>query len=127
VKSRDIYLASLTLSETLVLMSQQTVASNASRPRKRFVGRNATTPLKGGVSVPVAHQIPQEILSDPQLNNAVQHLPSNYSFEIHKTIHHIRKNNAKMVALQMPEGLQMFACTISDIIERYVDILQYLF
>jgi len=25
-----------------------------------------------------------------------------------------------MVALQMPEGLQMFACTIADIIERYV-------
>ena len=23
-----------------------------------------------------------------------------------------------MVALQMPEGLQMFACTIADIIER---------
>ena len=26
-----------------------------------------------------------------------------------------------MVALQMPEGLQMFACTIADIIERYAD------
>ena len=24
-----------------------------------------------------------------------------------------------MVALQMPEGLQMFACTIADIIEKY--------
>jgi len=25
-----------------------------------------------------------------------------------------------MVALQMPEGLQMFACAIADIIERHV-------
>lgn len=97
---------------------QQPPASNASRPRKRFVGRSTTIPLKGRTSASVAHQIPQEILNDSQLNDAVQRLPSNYSFEIHKTIHHIRKNNAKMVALQMPEGLQMFACTISDIIER---------
>ena len=66
----------------------------------------------------VANQIPAEILEDAHLNAAIQQLPSNYSFEIHKTIHHIRKNNAKMVALQMPEGLQMFACTIADIIER---------
>lgn len=45
-------------------------------------------------------------------------LPVNYSFEIHKTIHYVRKNNATMVALQMPEGLQMYACTIADIIEK---------
>lgn len=66
----------------------------------------------------VANQIPAEILDDRQLNAAIKSLPSNYSFEIHKTIHHIRKNNSQMVALQMPEGLQMFACTIADIIER---------
>ena len=100
-------------------VNKQPPASNASRPRKRFVGRTTASPLKGRITGPVAHQIPEEILSDPQLNNAIQLLPSNYSFEIHKTIHHIRKNNAKMVALQMPEGLQMFACIISDIIEWY--------
>ncbi|KAI9467287.1 diphthamide synthesis protein [Lactarius psammicola] len=50
-------------------------------------------------------------------------LPSNYTFEIHKTIHHIRKNGSRMVALQMPEGLQMFACTIADIIESFTDAL----
>lgn len=66
-----------------------------------------------------AHQIPAEILNDALLNTAIQGLPQNYSFEMHKTIHHIRKNESKMVALQMPEGLLMFACTISDIIERY--------
>ena len=64
------------------------------------------------------NQVPPEILNDQEINNAIALLPSNYSFEIHKTIHHIRKNNSTMVALQMPEGLQMFACTIADIIER---------
>ena len=68
---------------------------------------------------PAAHQIPAEILEDPLLNEAIKLLPANYSLEIHKTIHHVRKNNATMVALQMPEGLQMFACTIADIVEQY--------
>ena len=66
----------------------------------------------------LVNQISSEILTDPQLNAAIAQLPSNYSFEIHKTIHHIRKNDAKMIALQMPEGLQMFACIIADIIEQ---------
>ncbi|KAF8489112.1 diphthamide synthesis protein [Gautieria morchelliformis] len=104
-------------------VSKQPLASSASRPRKRFVGRTAASPSNGAVSSPATHQIPQEILSDPQLNTAIQQLPSNYSFEIHKTVHHVRKNNSKMVALQMPEGLQMFACTISDIIERFTGAL----
>ena len=95
-------------------------AKNAAKPRKRFVGSKSATPSKPGYSPVVANQIPQDILNDAQLNAAIKQLPSNYSFEIHKTIHHVRKNQAKMVALQMPEGLQMFACTIADIIERYV-------
>lgn len=93
-------------------------SSNASKPRKRFVGSKSATPSKHGVSPVVANQIPVEILQDAQLNAAIKQLPSNYSFEIHKTIYNIRKNDSKMVALQMPEGLQMFACTIADIIER---------
>ncbi len=47
-------------------------------------------------------------------------LPGNYSFEIHKTVWHIRRDGVKTVALQMPEGLMMYGCAISDIIERYV-------
>jgi 2-(3-amino-3-carboxypropyl)histidine synthase len=92
--------------------------AHAARPRKRFVGSKSATPSKPGISSAIANQIPQDILSDVQLNNAIKQLPANYSFEIHKTIHHVRKHNAKMVALQIPEGLQMFACTIADIIER---------
>ena len=100
---------------------------SASKPRKRFVGSKSATPSKPGVSSLLANQIPQDILNDSQLNAAIKALPSNYSFEIHKTIHHIRKNNASMVALQMPEGLQMFACTIVDIIERCAGDLHRIF
>jgi 2-(3-amino-3-carboxypropyl)histidine synthase len=94
-------------------------SSSTKKPTKRrFVGSKSSQPSKPGVPVAVINQIPQDILSDMQLNAAIKQLPSNYSFEIHKTIHHVRKNSSKMVALQMPEGLQMFACTIADIIER---------
>ncbi|KAJ8414477.1 hypothetical protein AAFF_G00036790 [Aldrovandia affinis] len=66
----------------------------------------------------VANQIPDEILNDPQLQEAIQALPKNYNFEIHKTVWRVRQAKAKRVALQLPEGLQMFACVIADIIER---------
>ncbi|KAF8351104.1 putative diphthamide synthesis protein-domain-containing protein [Amanita rubescens] len=77
--------------------------TSASRPRKRF--------------------IPDDILHDENLNASIRQLPSNYSFEVHKTIHHIRKNGATTVGIQMPEGLQMFACTIADIIEQFTNAL----
>lgn len=91
---------------------------NAATPKKRFVGTRSSLPSKPGASQVLRSQIPPEILHDEQLNAAIKLLPSNYSFEIHKTIHHVLKNKATMVALQMPEGLQMFACTIADIIEQ---------
>jgi 2-(3-amino-3-carboxypropyl)histidine synthase len=94
-------------------------SSTAAKPRKRFVGSKAGPSSKTLASSVIAHQVPRDILEDAQLNNAIGALPSNYSFEIHKTVHHVRKNKATTVALQMPEGLQMFACTIADIIERY--------
>ncbi|KAH9853583.1 diphthamide synthesis protein [Lenzites betulinus] len=103
--------------------ASSSTVKTAAKPRKRFVGSKNATPSKPGYSPVVANQIPADILNDGQLNAAIKQLPSNYSFEIHKTIHHVRKNNAKMVALQMPEGLQMFACTIADIIEQFTSAL----
>jgi 2-(3-amino-3-carboxypropyl)histidine synthase len=97
--------------------AQSKKPNTAEKPRKRFVGSKSAALFKSG-SPAIANQIPDEILSDVLLNQAIKQLPSNYSFEIHKTVHHVRKNKAKTVALQMPEGLQMFACTIADIIER---------
>ena len=65
------------------------------------------------------NNVPQDILHDEAINAAIALLPSNYSFEIHKTIHRIRTSGAKKIALQMPEGLLMFATTISDILTRF--------
>ncbi|XP_042111431.1 2-(3-amino-3-carboxypropyl)histidine synthase subunit 1 isoform X3 [Ovis aries] len=69
----------------------------------------------------LANQIPAEILNNPQLQAAIQVLPSNYNFEIPKTIWRIQQAQAKKVALQMPEGLLLFACTIVDILERFTE------
>eukprot|EP00063_Salmo_salar_P043687 XP_014018522.1 PREDICTED: diphthamide biosynthesis protein 1 [Salmo salar] len=69
----------------------------------------------------VANQIPDEILQDPELQEAIRALPANYNFEIHKTVWRVRQAMSKRVALQLPEGLQMFACVIADIIERFTE------
>ncbi|XP_012990521.1 2-(3-amino-3-carboxypropyl)histidine synthase subunit 1 isoform X1 [Esox lucius] len=69
----------------------------------------------------VANQIPDEILQDLELQEAICALPGNYNFEIHKTVWRIRQAKSKRVALQLPEGLQMFACVIADIIERFTE------
>ncbi|KEZ46837.1 Diphthamide biosynthesis protein 1 [Scedosporium apiospermum] len=109
------------------------------QPKKRFIGRRAadaaaksdqnasgaaserTDVQKAGPRrMPrLLNQVPKDILEDPALNSAISLLPSNYSFEIHKTIHRIRTLNAKRVALQMPEGLLLFATTISDILTQF--------
>lgn len=65
------------------------------------------------------NRVPPEISEDPALKEAIALLPSNYSFEIPKTIHRIRTAGAKKVALQMPEGLLLFATTISDILTQF--------
>ncbi|KAF2351985.1 Diphthamide synthesis DPH1/DPH2 [Trinorchestia longiramus] len=63
--------------------------------------------------------IPPEIEHDPKLIEAMNDLPSNYNFEIPKTIWKIKQLKAKIVALQLPEGLQIFAETLSDILQSY--------
>lgn len=63
--------------------------------------------------------MPREIVDDADINAAIALLPANYSFELHKTIHRVRSAGAKKVALQFPEGLLMFATTISDIVTRF--------
>jgi 2-(3-amino-3-carboxypropyl)histidine synthase len=65
------------------------------------------------------NNIPPEILNDDDINAAIALLPSNYSFEIHKTIHRVRTSESKKIALQFPEGLLLFATTISDILTRF--------
>ncbi|SPO45308.1 probable Diphthamide biosynthesis protein 1 [Moesziomyces antarcticus] len=92
--------------------------TNAENPRKRFTAGKES---EAGPSRPrMANAVPAEILEDASLNQAIASiLPANYNFEIHKTIHHIRKASATCVALQMPEGLTLWATGISDIVERF--------
>ncbi|KAI6245375.1 2-(3-amino-3-carboxypropyl)histidine synthase subunit 1 [Erysiphe necator] len=113
------------------------------QPRKRFTGRRKPELTPSSISssaeqnqsnnetagsaivlrprrnLRIANQIPPEILNDEEIIAAIDLLPANYSFEIPKTIHRIRTNGSKKVALQMPEGLLMFATTISDILKRF--------
>jgi 2-(3-amino-3-carboxypropyl)histidine synthase len=70
----------------------------------------------------VSQSIPEDILNNAALNEAIKRLPSNYSFEVHKTLWRIRTCDAKKVALQFPEGLLMYACSISDILERFAGV-----
>jgi 2-(3-amino-3-carboxypropyl)histidine synthase len=52
----------------------------------------------------IGNRIPAEILEDPKLIQDMQVLPSNYNFEIPKTIWRVKTLQAKRVALQLPEG-----------------------
>ncbi|KAH7279395.1 hypothetical protein KP509_37G017600 [Ceratopteris richardii] len=67
----------------------------------------------------VKQQIPDSIMNDPALKAAMAVLPSHYNLEIPKTIWRIRQANAKRVALQLPEGLLMFALPLCDILETF--------
>ncbi|KAI0154316.1 putative diphthamide synthesis protein-domain-containing protein [Xylariaceae sp. FL1272] len=112
------------------------------QPKKRFVGRR-TAAKNGGAEqngsetglvqasqsrrpARLINQVPPEILENPELKEAVALLPANYSFEIPKTIHRIRSSGAKKVALQMPEGLLLFATTISDILTQFCPSIETL-
>lgn len=50
------------------------------------------------------NKIPQSLIDDSQLNEAIAALPANYNFEIHKTIWRARESKATRIALQLPEG-----------------------
>lgn len=97
-------------------------------PRKKFVGRKVEGENKVSTTVarkPVRralNQIPDEILNDQALNEAISLLPKNYNFEIHKTVWNIRTKKATRVALQMPEGLLVYACIVADILEQFCGV-----
>ncbi|CRG88934.1 Diphthamide biosynthesis protein 1 [Talaromyces islandicus] len=105
------------------------------QPKKRFVGRrtaDAQSQNEGSTNSDTTVQkatprraprtlnhVPPEISENPDILAAIELLPKNYSFEIPKTIHRIRTSDAKRVALQFPEGLLLFATTISDILTEF--------
>lgn len=66
-----------------------------------------------------ANAVPDDLLQDAALNADIALLPSNYSFEVHKTVWRVRNAGARRVALQLPEGLLRFASVLSDILRRH--------
>ncbi|RPA87323.1 diphthamide biosynthesis protein 1 [Ascobolus immersus RN42] len=137
--------SSTTTTEIPQNASIQSTSSPAQKvPRKRFVGKRTfeatrnnlseSTPAANSniedTSVQVASssgrrpprtltQIPAHILNDPDIAAALTLLPPNYNFEIHKTIAAIHRHGSKRIGLQLPEGLLLFACTISDILTQF--------
>lgn len=79
-------------------------------PTKVVVGKSAAKVHTG---------IPDDIQNNLEIDTAMRALPANYSFEVKKTIWKIRQAGAKRVALQMPEGLLLYACTLCDILSRF--------
>lgn len=71
----------------------------------------------------IINRIPNEILENPVLIAASRDcLPSNYDFELPKTVWRIQQLKARRVAIQLPEGLQMFAIKISDVLETVTGV-----
>jgi hypothetical protein len=91
----------------------------ATRRRRAGGQQLATVPPPPAVKRFTRQQVPDEVVHDAALNEAASVLPSNYNFEIHKTVWRVRQEGAKCVALQFPEGLLMYACVIADIMERF--------
>lgn len=90
--------------------NKEVVAAKAKEDRKVF-----RAPVRS------VNKIPDDILNNAELNLAISALPKNYNFEVHKTIWRIRQLGSRRVALQMPEGLVMFATSICDIIENFTE------
>lgn len=72
-------------------------------------------------AVNIVNKIPEALADKVNSHELTQVLPKNYNFELPKTIWRIKQIEAKRVALQMPEGLLMFATTICDIIEEFTE------
>ena len=67
----------------------------------------------------VVRGVPKELEENIKLKEDISVLPSNYNFEIPKTIWRIKQAESKHVALQFPEGLLLFSLTIADILESW--------
>jgi 2-(3-amino-3-carboxypropyl)histidine synthase len=94
----------------------------SSCPTQSLVSHPTPPTPKRIISAPsrLSHQIPPEILNDSALNDAISRLlPSNYRFEVPKCVWQIRKAGATRVALQLPEGLQLFATALAKIFENF--------
>lgn len=77
--------------------------------------------MDGRINPRLIKQQIEEYSKIPSLKKDLEMLPTNYNFEIAKTIWKIKTTNSKLVGLQFPEGLLMYACLITDILRKYTD------
>jgi diphthamide synthase subunit DPH2 len=90
--------------------------------RNKAVG-NASVDIKAKIQVrQKKNVIPDSILHNDALNDAIKLLPTNYNFEIHKSIWRVQKEKVDIVALQFPEGLLMYSLIISDIFKNFCSV-----
>jgi 2-(3-amino-3-carboxypropyl)histidine synthase len=83
------------------------IAEPKDKPRRRIVRRRRPAEEKPVIEPAVLEAILRQ-----------SSLPAAYSFEVTKTLERIKKVNATHVALQMPEGLLMYATVIADILKQ---------
>ena len=93
-------------------MTSNTHADNAVRP-KRIIRRRRPADAPPSVDPILLQKVLQE-----------SNLPAAYSFEIPKTVQRIQELSATQVALQMPEGLLLYATVLADVLLRLAPVLQ---
>lgn len=91
-----------------VAAAEDATPSTCGRTPATAAGALVPTARRRPVRRIIGQQVPDEILKNEALNAAVAILPANYNFEVHKTVWRLRQAKARRVALQLPEGLQVW-------------------
>ncbi|KAL7477239.1 hypothetical protein ACHAW6_003053 [Cyclotella cf. meneghiniana] len=104
-------------SSSAMSINSTSCRSSPAKPGRRIVRRNGSS--SKGISVGNG-SLPPHIGNNQELHHVIRStLPEDYEFEIPKTIDRIEKSNAVRVALQLPEGLLMYATCIGDILKKF--------
>ena len=106
---------------TTPLPPQEVDEAKPIKPRRRRIIVKRSQRGGGAASARKSrNDVPESISKKPALLSAISSsLPLDYEFEIPKTLHRIQTAGAVHVALQLPEGLLMYACSIADILRRF--------
>mmetsp|Transcript_6821 Transcript_6821/g.14802 ORF Transcript_6821/g.14802 Transcript_6821/m.14802 type:complete len:126 (-) Transcript_6821:104-481(-) len=100
--------------------SKNGISALGNAPRSKYGPRIIRRKKKGSSTTADANDTPAHIENNTQLHHIISTtLPKDYEFEIPKTIWRIEKADATAVALQLPEGLLMYASTIGDILIKF--------
>jgi len=103
-------------------VSNDTTSTTKAATIKKRAPRIIRRKKKGSSSATAsdANELPAHIQNNTQLHHIISTtLPKDYEFEVPKTIWRIEKAKATAIALQLPEGLTMYASTIGDILIKF--------